>query len=92
MPLPPLQPAVFPANLREPPPPSLDLFDLDAQFASEKIKLAHLTNKCGEEDLAYYVRECGEVLGIEAGDDRDPKAILAFVLRAITNFRKYDQA
>ena len=37
-PLPPLQPAVFPPSLREPPPPALDLFDLDDQFASDKVR------------------------------------------------------
>jgi len=45
-PLPPLQPAVFPPTLRELPPPALDQFDLDEHFASEKIRLAQLTNKC----------------------------------------------
>ncbi len=37
-PLPPLQPAVFPPAIREPPPPVLELFDLDEQFASEQVK------------------------------------------------------
>ena len=23
-----------------------------------------MTNKCGEEDLEYYIRECGEILGV----------------------------
>jgi intraflagellar transport protein 52 len=35
-PLPSLLPAVFPPNLKDMPPPSLELFDLDEQFASEK--------------------------------------------------------
>lgn len=35
-----LQPATFPPILRELPTPSLELFDLDDEFASEKIKLA----------------------------------------------------
>lgn len=35
-PLPPLIPALFPPNLKEAPPPALELFDLDEQFASEK--------------------------------------------------------
>ncbi len=39
-PMPALQAAVFPPSLKELPPPSLELFDLDAQFASEKIKMA----------------------------------------------------
>ena len=41
-PLPPLQPAVFPPTLREPPPPALDQFDLDEEFAPEKIRLAQV--------------------------------------------------
>ena len=39
-PMPALQAAVFPPTLKELPPPSLDLYDLDEQFASEKIRLA----------------------------------------------------
>ncbi len=78
MPLPPLQPAVFGPILNEPPPPPLELFDLDEQFASEKNRLAHLTNICTEifvfleltvhpgtdDDLEYYVQEAGEILGV----------------------------
>lgn len=36
-PLPPLQPATFPPTIREPPPPALELFDLDEAFASEHV-------------------------------------------------------
>lgn len=61
VPLPPLQPAVFMPCMRELPPPSLDLFDLDQHFASEKLLLAQLTNKCTDDDLEYFVREAGEV-------------------------------
>ncbi|KAJ1334325.1 hypothetical protein BSLG_008160 [Batrachochytrium salamandrivorans] len=61
-PLPPLLPAVFPPKLKDLPPPSLDLFDLDEQFASEKARLAHITNKCHNDDLEYYIRECGNIM------------------------------
>jgi hypothetical protein len=37
-PLPPLQPAVFPPAWREPPPPALDVFDLDEHFARCAIR------------------------------------------------------
>jgi hypothetical protein len=37
---------VFPPQFRELPPPCLDLFDLDEQFSSEKVRLAQITNKC----------------------------------------------
>jgi len=29
-----------------------------------RIKLAQLTNKCSNEDLDYYVKEVGDILGI----------------------------
>ncbi|KAJ7525513.1 hypothetical protein O6H91_17G054200 [Diphasiastrum complanatum] len=45
MPIPPLQPAVFPPVLRELSAPAVDLFDLDDCFASPTIRLAQLTNK-----------------------------------------------
>jgi intraflagellar transport protein 52 len=63
-PMPALQAAVFPPTLKELPPPSLDLYDLDEQFASEKIRLAQLTNKCSDDDVEYYIRECGDILGV----------------------------
>jgi hypothetical protein len=36
-PLPPLQTATFPPCPREPPPPALELFDLDDAFAGEQV-------------------------------------------------------
>jgi len=63
-PMPHLQAAVFLPNIKDLPPPAMDLFDLDDQFASEKIKMAQLTNKCTDEDVEYYVRECGDILGV----------------------------
>ncbi|KAJ3130137.1 Intraflagellar transport protein 52 [Nowakowskiella sp. JEL0407] len=63
-PLPQLQPATFPPTLRDLPPPALDLFDLDEQFASERVRLAQLTNKCYDDDLEFYIREAAEILGV----------------------------
>jgi intraflagellar transport protein 52 len=99
-PLPSLQPAVFPPNLKEPVPPALELFDLDEQFASEKIRLAQLANKYTDEELVYFVRECGDVLGVTQqleklrfgyGDESDAKTILHKVLVDIVNFKKHTQ-
>mmetsp|Transcript_44569 Transcript_44569/g.72554 ORF Transcript_44569/g.72554 Transcript_44569/m.72554 type:complete len:474 (-) Transcript_44569:306-1727(-) len=90
-PLPALTPAVFPPALRELPPPALDLFDLDEQFASERIRMAHLTNKCTENDLEYYVRESGDILGVTnklKPDKRTAKHILQFIFRQVVNFKK----
>jgi intraflagellar transport protein 52 len=38
-PLPPLQPAVFPPVAREPPPPPLELFDLDDSLAPVQVSV-----------------------------------------------------
>ena len=62
-PLPHLQAAVFPPQFRNLPDPQLELFDLDEAFSSEKSRLAQITNKCGEEDVEYYIRECADILG-----------------------------
>lgn len=90
-PLPALQPAVFPPVLKDLPPPSLDLFDLDEHFASEKVRLAQLTNKCDDEDLEYYIRECGNILGvIEKLEDgkRDARHVIEYVFKSIVNWKK----
>lgn len=99
-PLPALQPAVFPPNLKEPTPPPLELFDLDEQFASERIRLAQLANKYNDDELVYFIRECGDILGVTQqleklrfgyGDESDAKTILHKVLTDIVNFKKHTQ-
>jgi len=93
-PMPQLQPAVFPPVLREPLPPALDLFDLDEQFASERVRLAQLTNKCTDDDLEFYIRQAGEILGVseKLGDGkRGAKHILEYVFRQLVNFKKMNQ-
>jgi len=90
-PLPPLQPAVFPPSLREPPPPALDLFDLDDQFASDKVRLAHLANKCNDDDLEYFIKEAGDVLGISAQlppHQRTARHVLAQTFKQIAAWKK----
>lgn len=94
-PLPGLQPAVFPPALREGPPPALDLFDLDECFASEKLRLAQLTNKCNDgtaEDIEYYIAEGASILGVQPpNEDYDntqmAKAMLAKIFRELVQFK-----
>ncbi|XP_013881049.1 intraflagellar transport protein 52 homolog [Austrofundulus limnaeus] len=93
-PLPQLQPAVFPPALSDLPPPMLDLFDLDETFSSEKVRLAQLTNKCTDEDLEFYVRKCGEILGVTPKLDkaqRDAKHILEHIFFQVVEFKKLNQ-
>ena len=87
--MPQLQAAVFLPNIKDLPPPAMDLFDLDEQFASEKIKMAQLTNKCSDEDVEYYIRECGDILGVTQNVENpdDPKAILHYIFQEIVKYR-----
>jgi intraflagellar transport protein 52 len=89
-PLPPLQLAVFDPIIKDFPVPNLELFDLDEQFASEKIKLAQTTNKCTDEDLEFYILQCADILGISGKIDNknDPKAVIAYVMKSLINFKK----
>ncbi|XP_072412484.1 intraflagellar transport protein 52 homolog isoform X1 [Chiloscyllium punctatum] len=91
-PLPTLQPAVFPPSFRELPAPTLDLFDLDETFSSEKIRLAQLTNKCTDDDLEFYVRKCGDILGVtNRQDSRSAKEILEHIFFQVVEFKKLNQ-
>mmetsp|Transcript_26390 Transcript_26390/g.60066 ORF Transcript_26390/g.60066 Transcript_26390/m.60066 type:complete len:455 (+) Transcript_26390:74-1438(+) len=92
-PMPALQPAVFPPCLREPPPPNLDLFDLDEQFASERVRLAQLTNKCTDGDLEFYIRQAGDILGVTSklGDRRSSKHILEYIFKELVGYKKMNQ-
>lgn len=94
-PLPKLQPATFPPAMREPPPPALDQFDLDEHFAPESIRLAQVTNKCagGEDDLEYYIAECGEILGVSNQlpfGERSAKHILFHIFKHVVEYKKQD--
>ena len=91
-PLPPLQPAVFPPAWREPPPPALDLFDLDEHFASERVRLAQLTNKCKDPDnLDFYIRQAAEVLGVTEKlpeGKKSAKHCLEVIMRELVNWKR----
>ncbi|CAH8873509.1 unnamed protein product [Trichobilharzia szidati] len=93
-PLPPVQPAVFPPNFREPGPPALELFDLDEQFSTAKARLAQVTNKCNEEDLEYYIHECGNILGVSQklpADKQTSRVILEVIFNELVEFKKLNQ-
>jgi len=93
-PLPPLEPSVFPPSFRDLPGPSLDLFDLDEAFSSERSRMAQTTNKCKEEDLEYYVRECGNILGVTnklPAESQSAKHVLEYVFAQVVEFKKLNQ-
>ena len=63
-PLPPLQLAVFDPIIKDFPVPNLELFDLDEQFASEKIKLSLESLKNFHVSL-IYVKKCDFMMMVD---------------------------
>lgn len=83
-PLPPLQLAVFPPEIKGSNPPQLELFDFDQEFASEKTRLAQLANRCTDEDLGFFIQECGRTLGIKGSS---PKSILEYAVTRLVQWK-----
>eukprot|EP00775_Hariotina_reticulata_P010963 gene10963-11117_t len=88
-PLPPLQPATFPPVPREPPPPALELFDLDEAFAGDQAQLASLLSKCkgGAADLEYFLIEAGQLAGLDSAPEAGAKGVLAELLRRLVQYK-----
>jgi len=90
-----LTPAVFPVIMKEPQAPPLELFDLDSDFASERNRLAQLTNRCKLEDLEYYITEAAQIVEPNEQMDRtgensaeDCKKCIFHMMSQIVNWRK----
>ena len=50
-----------------------------------------MTNKCNDGDLEYYVRECGDIMGVTPNlptELRDATHILEYVLMQVAEFKK----
>lgn len=54
-----------------------------------RIKMAQLTNKCSDDDLEYYIKECGDILGVSSNisNPDDPKAILHYIFQEIIKYK-----
>jgi len=89
-PLPTLQPAVFPPTFRELSKPALELFDLDDAFSSIPTRLTQIANKCTDNDLEYYIRECGLIFGITDATtgSKSAKSVLEYMFTKIVEFKK----
>lgn len=87
-PLPALTPATFPPNFMLPAKPKVQLFDLDDSFSSASIRLMQVANKCSDEDLEYYIKESGAVLGIPNCANGNAKSVLHFILGKLVEYKK----
>lgn len=59
----------------------------------QRVRLAQITNKCTNEDLDYFVKECGDILGVsdKVTNKSNAKAIIKHVLEQLVNFKKLNQ-
>ena len=56
--------------------------------------MAQITNKCGEEDLEYYIRESADILGVAnklPNAAQDAKHVLEYVFAHVVEFKKLNQ-
>jgi intraflagellar transport protein 52 len=89
--LPPLTPAVFPPQMREPDGPTLELFDLDDAFASPKTRLAQLAQRTPPKNAEKFIIQSAKILGILPQlpeSKRSGKDVLEYVLTQIAKWKK----
>ncbi len=69
-PHPPFQLATHQPQMMDPPPPILELFDLDECFSDIRLRLAKITNQfSGDSKLDEYIQEAGSNLKIDVDTD-----------------------
>ena len=74
--------------------PPTDQYSVDALRYTDDLSFWLLMCKGGDDDLEYYVRECGDILGVSknlALDSRDAKHILEYILAQVVEFKKLNQ-
>ncbi|KAL7467489.1 hypothetical protein ACHAXS_007741 [Conticribra weissflogii] len=78
-PHPPLRMSTHPPRMMDPPPPALELFDLDECFSDARVRLSQLTNQFADDlDLEDYVQEAGWIMGLNSKDrlEMGPKDVI----------------
>lgn len=89
--LPPLTPAVFPPQMREPKEPALELFDLDDAFASPKTRLAQLAQRTPPKNVEKFILQAAKILGIFPQlpeGKKSGKDVLEYVLSQVVRWKK----
>lgn len=92
--LPPLTPAVFPPQMREPPGPVLELFDLDDAFASPKTRLAQLAQRTNPKNSEKFAVQAAKILGILPrlpADKQTGRNVLEYVFTQVVRWKRQTQ-
>ena len=95
-PHPPFQLATHPPQMMNPPPPALELCDLDECFSDTRVRLANITNQFADDsNLDEYIQAFGSILGIDVdvvdatADGVLSKQILHLVVQQVSTVNKY---
>lgn len=89
--LPPMTPAVFPPQMREPKEPALELFDLDDAFASPKTRLAQLAQRTPPKNVEKFILQAAKILGIFPQlpeGKKSGKDVLEYVFAQVVRWKK----
>jgi intraflagellar transport protein 52 len=81
-PRPPLRLATHQPRMLDPPPPALELFDLDECFTDVRVRLAQLADECSDlSNLCEYLQEAASVLDLDAKTlgGESPKHIMYYI-------------
>ena len=92
--LPPLTPAIFPPQMREPPGPVLELFDLDDAFASPKARLAQLAQRTTPKNAEKFAVQAAKILGILPklpADKQTGRNVLEYVFTQVVRWKRQTQ-
>ncbi len=51
--------------------------------------MAQLTNKCSDDDVEYFVKECGDIMGVsqQVTNPDDPKSVLHYIFQEIIKYK-----
>jgi intraflagellar transport protein 52 len=92
--LPPPTPAVYPPQMRDPPGPVLELFDLDDAFASSKTRLAQLAQRAQPKSAEKFTVQAAKILGILSRlpvEKQNGRAVLEYVFGQIVRWKRQAQ-
>lgn len=92
--LPPLTPAVFPPQMKEPKPPVLELFDLNEIFASKTARLAMLAQKTPPKNIEKFILQAAKILSVNQKlpeNKQSAKDVLEYVFKYVVRCKMQAQ-
>jgi intraflagellar transport protein 52 len=92
--LPPLTPAVYPPQMKDPPGPVLELFDLDDAFASSKTRLAQLAQRANPKNAEKFTVQAAKILGILPklpSEKQTGRGVLEYVFAQVVRWKRQNQ-